>query len=1838
MKKSLTKFVILSLSLLFFVGCKQKKEDVVTHHSTYNSNITAFTSGVISTTDKVVIEFKDPITDKSMQQRIVKSYLDVEPKLSGQWNWDNDRVVYFTSSQKLPYGQKWKFSIRTSKVYKDSDDFFFEVSTLPQNYRINYFPIESTSDKGERFYTVRGNVEVTHSITKSDAEKLLKAYINSQAVAVEWQSPEGNNIGFVVKNIRRTEKSQELIINYDGKHIGSDSKGTNKIEIPAVGKFLVHNVESVSEPRQMIKVIFSDELDPQQNIDGLIELSHNLEFKYLKKGNIIEIYPQKKLSGKVETIIHNGIKDKFGNELENGNYRASISFTISKPEVEILGKGLILPESNQTLIHFKATGLKAVIVRVIKVFEDNIPFFLQTNELDGSSELKRAGKLIHQEVVNLDTDKSLDLNQWNSFAVDLKEMIKTDPGSIYRVEIAFTIACSTYPCSDKDKKTENEMIDILDDGDYWDNPYNYWGSGPYDSYWDWQNRDNPCSQAYYTRSRYASCNIIASSIGIIAKTNNSNDWWFYLSNIETTEPIRNGQISLLNFQLQEIATTQTDSEGKANINVDGYPFLAVVKSGKMKGYLRLHPSEMLSVSKFDVSGQTIKDGLKGYIYGERGVWRPGDSIYISMMLEDKLNQLPKNHPVVFEFFNPKGLLIDSKTSTHPENRVFTFGTKTDEEAETGMYRVKATVGNSIFAHNIRIETVKPNRLKINLNLPETIYSSDSKHFKLNSEWLHGASAANLKADIELTATSARTTFEKFHNYKFTDSTKDFDGYDESVFKANLSQNGEGNFNLKLNFAETPPGKLSLEFTTRVFEESGAYSIVSDKTIYSPFSSYVGISMPDEMKEEYLLTDKEHKLNVVMLSEKGVLGGSANLQYTLYKLNWRWWWDNSSENLGRYLRSRSSNRIKDGIVKVVNGRGEVPIKIKEKDWGRYLLRIENRASGHSSTITFWADSPGWMSRDAGSDAAKMLVLSSDKDKYEVGETATISFPSAKGGRALVTIENGTTIVNSWWVNTDSEKTKYSFKVTDDMTPNVYVSVSMLQPYKDKENDLPIRLYGIQPISVYSSETILKPKIQTKDEWAPLEKAQLTISEENKQNMTYTIAIVDEGLLDLTRFATPDPWSNFNKKEALGIKSWDIYDYVLGAYGGKIEKMFTIGGDDEGLSDDARNKINPFAPVVKFMGPYNLRKGGKNKHNVEMPNYIGAVRVMVIATNNFAHGSTDKSVKVIKPLMIKSNVPPLLGINEEIDIPVTIFSNEKSTVTVKIETDKLASIKGDKSKKVFVNQGESKTLFFRVKASELTGSTNVSISASSSSDKHGELFSIPIINPNPILTTVQKAHLKEKESTSLSFTIDKNSKESNVAVELSRLGYLSVESRVKSIDNCYYYGLEHSVSQAFAHMLFVQMADLTPGQKTNSQQIVKDAIDNIRKMQLADGSFSRWMNYLYSDDWLNNYAGHFLIEAEKLGYFVQPNVKNEWLNYQSKASNSWSPRTVGRYYGEDFMQAYRLYTLALANKPNISAMNRLRQQPNLTWQAKWRLSMAYHISGMKDVGEKLFTESQMDNSSLGSYRSTYGSPERDLAMAIETLVLMNKRDVAMQYVQELAEELEGDKWMSTQSTAYSLLALSKFIGEQNVKSKKAKATIELKKVDKLTVEFDKPVYKYEFKKEMPEKGSVDVKNMTDGELFVNLIVTNQPTTDTITKKESNGIHINVEYQNLSGGKLDPKNIKKGEDFKIVTTVVNKSPKNIEDLALVQRFPSGWQIRNPRMDASVQKYMIDTPKFQDIRDSHINSYFELFYGQTKRFVTVVHSSFAGKFYQPAVVCEDMYNYNNRSTEPGFWIEVID
>ena len=1854
---SATGLFFLLLMIVSFSSCTRTQKDIIPS-AEYAPYVNAYTGGVISQNSTIRIELthEQPMVD--LNNELKENPFSFSPSLKGKAYWVSNNTIEFVPAEgTLEPGSLYECTFQLGKfveVDKKLKEFNFSFRVQERNFTLSIEPLPITDAQPDEI-NIKGEICFSDIVKKEEVEKILTAKDgNNKSYPVEIIPTDNlTRYQFCINQIPRDTEDYQLTITANGSPARIDQTQSEEVLIPAKDSFRFLSATRIDEPENGIEVVFSAPLSDTQDLKGLIEIPELSSSVFQIKENRVFIYFEANQLSKLTLNIHEGVKSSQGKTLGTSH---SISFSEInlKPQVEMLTTAAILPDSKSLIIPFRAVNLYAVDLSVIRIFENNVLMFMQTNSLASANELRRSGRLVYKKTLWLGKDTSKDIHNWENYSIDLAGLIRQEPGAIYRVILSFRQEYSAYPCGGVDNQdikfadnnTPDGLMEVsgsaLSEADeaVWDTPeaYYYYNGGTMDwSVYRWKERDNPCHPSYYMNSdRAAACNVFASNLGMIVKRNSLNKLWIAVSNILDTNPVGKAQVTVYNFQLQPIGKGETNGEGFVEISSKGTPFIVVAEAEKQKAYVRVVDGEEQSVSRFDVGGKEIQKGLKGFIYGERGVWRPGDTLHISFILEDREKRIPDKHPVALEIYNPKGQFYTKMISTQGMNGFYTFDVPTQAGDPTGLWNAYIKVGGTTFHKGLRIETIKPNRLKINLTLPKILQSTDKNvTVPLASAWLTGATASKLKAKVEMSLSKVNTQFKNYGQYIFNDPATDFTTIKTDVFDGILNAEGKAGVTLKVPAATNAPGMLNATFTTRVFEPGGDASIYTQSIPFSPFVSYVGINL-NQPKGKYIETDKDHVFDVVTVNSQGQPVNRSNLEYKIYRISWSWWWENSDESFGTYINNSSITPVASGKLQTSGGKTTFKFRVDYPSWGRYLVYVKDKDSGHATGGTIYVDWPESRGRSNKTDPSgiKMLTFSLDKDSYEIGETATAIIPAAAGGRALVSIENGSSVLHREWIEVTNEgDTKYTFEITPEMTPNVYLHISLLQPHAQTINDLPIRMYGIAPVFVTNRQTVLQPQIQMPEVLRPETDFNVTVSEKSGKPMTYTLAIVDDGLLDLTNFKTPDPWNEFYSREALGIRTWDMYDNVLGASAGAYSSLFSVGGDATLKPADA--KANRFNPVVKFIGPFYLEKGRQQTHTLKLPMYVGSVRAMVVAGQDGAYGNAEKTAFVRTPLMLLSTLPRVLSIQEEITVPVNVFAMEKQVKNVTVSLQASGGgvqIEGSHQQSLTFNQPGDQLVFFTLKTGNKTGKATIKLTASGGGQQTKETIEIEVRNPNPIVTLRSSEWIETGQNKELSYQLGSLSANNQIKLEVSRIPSVDISRRFDFLYNYQHHCTEQLTSKALPLLFIAQFKTIDTREAEKIKANVQEAIRQIYARQLPNGGFVYWPGNAVADEWISSYTGMFLTLAQEKGYAVHANVLNKWKRFQRAAAQNWRmPQEANNWqqWQSELQQAFRLYTLALAGAPEYGAMNRMKEQPGLSIQAKWRLAAAYALTGKMKPAEELVYNAETTVIPYSSMNQIYGSSDRDEAMILETLLLMNRERDALQQAKVVSKNLSQENWFSTQSTAFALMAMGRLAeklsgsldftwtwnGKQQPAVKSAKAV------------FEKEI------STSPKSGTVAVKNQGKGALSVDLITRTQLLNDTLPAISDN-LRMDIRYASMDGKPMSVNDIRQGTDFTAIASISNTSgTTDYTNLALTHIIPSGWEVYNERMTVPEAEPQETTDSsgnvsgkytYQDIRDDRVLTYFNLRRGETKIFTIKLQATYAGNFILPSVQCEAMYDVN--------------
>jgi len=673
----------------------------------------------------------------------------------------------------------------------------------------------------------------------------------------------------------------------------------------------------------------------------------------------------------------------------------------------------------------------------------------------------------------------------------------------------------------------------------------------------------------------------------------------------------------------------------------------------------------------------------------------------------------------------------------------------------------------------------------------------------------------------------------------------------------------------------------------------------------------------------------------------------------------------------------------------------------------------------------------------------------------------------------------------------------------------------------------------------------------------------------------------------------------------------------------------------------SKARRFKPVVKFLGPFKLNGFEKKVHDLTVNDYVGSVRAMVVATNGKALGRYEETSPVKKPLMLYSTLPRVLGPEEKLKVPVTVFSMNKDIkeVTATIKGNDQINIIGNATQSITFEKEGEKDIYFEIETKGNIGIAQVEVDVRSGIYSYTEKIELDVRpSANQFTRTFQDIVSKSSTKTInyTPFGMD-GTRSGNITV--SKGLNFSFKPQVDWLSRYPHGCLEQTVSRIFPQIYLYKMNLLEDSDQMKYRQQYEAAIQKLRFLQLPEGGFAYWPGGRTPNKWGTTYALQFLLEAKKYGYKVPEDMIKKCVSFQNqRAESSFSAPTNGYNYST-LDEAYLLYTLALAGKPNYGAMNRLRLVPSLHSTSKWMLAHAFIKVGEEDIAKTILEGVAPNVDDYRELSGNFGSTIRDQALIARVLLDMDDKIKAKTLIDEMITEFNADQlWtLSTQDRSQALITFAQFAGQlDQVEDSLVYSIQAVNQFQEKDVILDKEIDEYPLETEAIKAYDLVLENKGGDDIYTSISMTGQELRDE-SKASSKDLKLEINYLSDDLKSIDPGEIKKGADFiveyKLTHTGVRTDYKN---MAMTAIFPSGWEILNQRMKQNSTFNSGDDADYQDIRDDRVMLYFNLDKGKQKTFRFKLNASYEGKYWAPPAYCEAMYDAKINAKSKGFWAEV--
>lgn len=1782
------KIYLVCLFALFVVGCSD------------NKNIAESTNGIVDTNIQPTIVFTENVSDKINTLFDSHGEIKVNGKeFYGKYVFRKNNELSLIFDDILSANTAYKLEFDFNAINKNTNS-HIKSKHFTMNFKTNELIVDVINGNFIKDTEILDKIKFESKVEISQEIPLenIKQYIslldeNNNAIDITITPLENKQFKITSTPLDSPQDRDQTYTFVFDKQIGL----TKAIKIPIVAtkseNLEIIDIQAIYGNKISIEIRFSDILEKNPNLNNFIKVSPNVKFSVSQANDMINISGNFEQDKEYTIEILQGIKSQ-NNLTFKENYTKSIKINDTAPRIVFANDGVFMPDSSNKKLAFRSVNVKKARITLQKVYANNITQFLQEQNLTKKSvnnfydyRFEQMGDTIKEMTIDIHSPKNI----WVQNEIDLSSL--KDSTGIFIVGIHF----------------DEEDVDYV------------FPSGT--ANWKKQN--------YFYDNGNVYKQLIFSNIALIAqKYFDGKDKKIIASAIDvrTNTPLSNVNIQAISGNNQIISSALTDRSGNAILDYDNdihngvFYISATANNGDSSDLTILKlSSQQISSDGFEVDGVASKNGIKAFIYTDRGVYRPGEKVNLTIIARS--NNQALEHPIKLSITNPRNKKqVDNLSLQSLGDGVFYYEFETMKNADTGIYNVNVDIGDNIFTHKIAVESIVPNRIKVEINAQDSISLKQQNNIQLSlqSDYLFGMPASELEYHIETNVYPINFVSKKYKDWIFDNPTNLRYTYYDS-FNGTLDDRGFAQRNITLNNINTINKNLEATITARVFENNGRAVSNRKKIALKVFDSFVGIKQP---QTRYVKSGDTISLPIVLLDENENFIQNRTLKYTIYGNSYSWWWDYDDHN--SFIQSLKSDKntkiLQEGEIISKNQITHLSFDVKEK--GEILVEVRDTTNNQSASIFLYASSWG---EPIDLEKISQLKIKANKSEYSHNETAKVTFESVKNGKALITISNNEEIIKRYWVDTNDLQTTIEVPIDKHYAPNLYVSVSLLQDYFANNNDRALRLYGVVPLKIIDESTKINLEIDTKDEILPNSELEVKLSNKEKKQVTYTLAIVDEGLINLTNFKTPSPWDYFYAKTKLGIQHYDTFDYIIAKSSGKIDKVYSIGGDEELLNAVDKQKGNEnaerFKPVVFFVPPTQSDKNGEAKLSFKIPSYLGSLRVMLIAVDKNSYGSVSKDIRVSAPLVMLPTIPRSLKVGDKFKLPIEILPTKDGIkeATIHIKSDGIIDFDSN-SKSIEFQSKKSKTIFFEGKVKEELGVENINLELKSKEFNMQDSTQIDIKAPNPYTLISQNYTIHA--NTALAIQAPKAFiKHSNKGkITLSTTPMLSIDHRLLWLIKYPYGCIEQTTSSVFPQLFIDKLSNADFIDKESIIANINAGIARIALFQTADGGFSYWQGSGESDKWGSSYAGHFLIMAKKQGYYVSEELLKRWFNYQIKNIN--------------YNDIYPLYLLALSDNPQLGLMNEVYENSlnKLSVTNRWLLAASYKLAGFDDIAQKITENlSIIPNENSQYYNYSYGSNLRNKAIILQAYKIINDK-IHQDLYNEIKNELETNDWLSTQTISYALLVLSSI--KEDAKSSKLEGKITL---NGKSQNFNETKDKINF---TLDSGEAIVESKQN--LFANY------TWEGITlDKAGDNIAQNMrlvrefvtidEYGNESI--FNPREIKNAQSFYIKLTLsgIDKDRNiNLSNIALTQNLPSGWEIENTRLNSDILPTQViksnDSIDYIDIRDDKIMWFFSIY--DTKVVYVKINAVTPGEYTLPPAYAEAMYNGSYQASTDSFRVKV--
>jgi uncharacterized protein YfaS (alpha-2-macroglobulin family) len=1279
-----------------------------------------------------------------------------------------------------------------------------------------------------------------------------------------------------------------------------------------------------------------------------------------------------------------------------------------------------------------------------------------------------------------------------------------------------------------------------------------------------------------------------------------------------------------------VGQSKTDNAGHAELPLPAKAEVLLAHQGEQTSLLRLN-SAALDLAEFDITGPQAHP-LQFFIFGPRDLYRPGEVVLLNGLLRDNDGKSVKPQPITVEVRRPDEQVSRKFVWEADATGLYQYQLQLSDEAPTGRWQLVFDLGDGKpQLYEFQVEDFLPERMALELKGSETPLAPDEPFdVSINGRYLYGAPASGNRLTGQLYVRPLREAVPGLPGYQFGSVTEEDLKQDLEIDDSTLDANGKLDLSIDSQWAKArSPLELVLQAS---LQESGGRPITRRLTQpVWPADALPGVrGLFDGDSTD---GDGPVEFEVLKADAAGHKLAAENLKVRLIRERRDYYWNYSDSDGWSYHYNEKFLNLSEETVSV---KKDSTAKISfPVEWGPYRVEVEDPSTGIVSSVRFWAGYRWQDNAEGGAVRPDQVKLALDKPAYADGDTAkvTVTPPSAGKGYLLVESSEGPL----WWQEIDVPAEGKTFDIPMDKKwarHDLYVSALVIRPGERKANVTPKRAVGVLHLPLDRSQRKLALTVTAPEKMRPKQPLKLKVNAKNAdgsipKNVHVLVAAVDVGILNITEYATPDPFARLFGRKEYGADQLDIYGQLIEAGRNRVASL-AFGGD-AALAKGGKRPETSVTIVALQSAPVTLDEKGDAEVSVDIPDFNGELRIMAQAWTDERYGMAEAKTVVAAPLIAELSAPRFLagGDQTRVALDLSNLSGKAQKLDVQVSAEGQLSLDGDASKSVSLAQGQRTTLQIPVIAQggfgqgRITLTVNGLVLPNENLPAFSREWTIGVRPAYPAMLKQYRAVLKDQAWSLPDGALEAFEPAGREALlSVSSRPPLNLGEQIRAL-KAYPYGCLEQTTSGLYPSLYADAATLKRlGLEGESDEVRKHkielGIERLLGMQRYNGSFGLWGADGEEEYWLTAYVTDFLLRARDQGFAVPPDAlkkaNERLLRYLQERNQIEVNYSQNADHTRFAVQAYAGLVLSRSQQAPLGALRSLfdRRTDARSGLPLVQLSIALEKMGDKPRADQALLAGLAAGRKANDWLADYGSPLRDQALILS---LLEENKLASDKVEErlfaLSDQVAASRYLSTQERNSLFLAGRDLLGKPEGKwaatLSSGSNTRELSN-DQPGVKLDSSVL----------ASPLTVQNTGGDTLYQQMTISGYPSQPPAAGGEN--LAIRREYLGMDGAALNLNALKSGELVLVHLEV--KAKERVPDALVVDLLPAGLEIENQNLAQSAASLDDASASVKQWRESMENA-------------GVKHQEFRGDRYVAAI---DLQGFNTvhllylaRAVTPG-------